>query len=63
MKLSYILSDQSVNILYKYAMDNHYTKRQPFKLETHRERAILSIGVHLAPPPGWPIIDQIPGEL
>ena len=50
IKLSYIISDQSFNILHKYAMDNHYTKRQPFRLETHRERAILSIGVHLAPP-------------
>ena len=31
-------------------MDNHYKKRQAFRLETHREQAILSIGVHLAPP-------------
>ena len=50
MKLSYILPDQKVNILYKYAMNNHYTKGQPFRLKTDRERAILSIGVHLAPP-------------
>ena len=50
MKLSYILSDPSINILYKYAMENHHTKFQPSRLETRRERAILSIGVHLAPP-------------
>ena len=50
MKQSYILSDPSINILYKYAMKNHHTKFQPSRLETCRERAILSIGVHLAPP-------------
>ena len=50
MKLSYRLSDQGINLIYKYAMENHHTKFQPSRLETRRERAILSIGVHLAPP-------------
>ena len=64
MKLSYILSNLSINILYKYAMESHHTKFQPSRLETRRERAILSIGVHLAPPGDlslirYPVSDRV----